>query len=72
MPALTKVLETIPEGTTVYVPLGGLSYIDHSCLELLEDWGRANQAKGSRMVIESRGLKRRIEGQLRTSAGYGA
>jgi MFS superfamily sulfate permease-like transporter len=72
VPALTKVLETIPEGTTVYVPLGGLSYIDHSCLELLEDWGRANQAKGSRMVIESRGLKRRIEGQLRTSAGYGA
>ncbi|WP_407314050.1 SulP family inorganic anion transporter [Pseudomonas sp. nanlin1] len=72
VPALTKALETIPEGTTVYVPLGGLSYIDHSCLELLEDWGRANQANGSRMIIESRGLKRRIEGQLRTSAGFGS
>lgn len=72
VPALTKVLDTIPQGTRVYVPLGNLSYIDHSCLELLEDWGRANQASGARMIIESRGLKRRIEGQLRTSAGAGS
>jgi MFS superfamily sulfate permease-like transporter len=69
VPALTRALESIPPGTTVQVPMGYLSYIDHSCLELLEDWGRANQANGSRMEIESRGLKRRIEGQLRTSAG---
>jgi MFS superfamily sulfate permease-like transporter len=69
VPALTRVLEGIPPGTTVQVPMGYLTYIDHSCLELLEDWGRANKANGSRMDIESRGLKRRIEGQLRTSAG---
>ncbi|UFH49429.1 SulP family inorganic anion transporter [Pseudomonas sp. KNUC1026] len=71
VPALTKALDSIKPGTRVYVPLGNLSYIDHSCLELLEDWGRANQASGSRMIIESRGLKRRIEGQLRTHAGMG-
>jgi len=69
VPALTQVLNTIAPGSTVHVPLGGLRYIDHSCLELLEDWGRANKASGSRLIIESRGLKRRIEGQLRTSAG---
>lgn len=69
VPALTQVLDTIEKGTTVHVPMTYLSYIDHSCLELLEDWGRANKANGSRMIIESRGLKRRIEGQLRTSAG---
>jgi len=72
VPALTQVLDTIPAGSTVHVPLGGLRYIDHSCLELLEDWGRANRASGSRLIIESRGLKRRIEGQMRTSAGVGA
>jgi ABC-type transporter Mla MlaB component len=72
VPALTKALASIPEGTTVHVPLAGLNYIDHSCLELLEDWGRANQSKGSRMIIESRGLKRRIEGRLRTTAGFGS
>jgi MFS superfamily sulfate permease-like transporter len=69
VPALTQVLDTIEKGTTVHVPMTYLTYIDHSCLELLEDWGRANKGNGSRMIIESRGLKRRIEGQLRTSAG---
>ncbi|MFK9099236.1 SulP family inorganic anion transporter [Pseudomonas guariconensis] len=72
VPALTQVLERVPQGTTLHVPLGNLSYIDHSCLELLEDWGRSNAAKGSRLLIEQRRLKRRIEGRLRTTAGIGA
>ena len=54
------------------MPLGNLSYIDHSCLELLEEWDRANKAKGSRLVIESHGLKRRLEGRLRTTTGIGS
>jgi len=69
VPALAQVLESIPPGTTLHVPLTNLSYIDHSCLELLEDWGRTSQAKGSRLLIEQRGLKRRIEGRLRTATG---
>ncbi|MCU1737762.1 MULTISPECIES: SulP family inorganic anion transporter [Pseudomonas] len=72
VPALTRVLSTIPAGTVVHVPLGNLSYIDHSCLELLEEWDRANRAKGSRLVIESHGLKRRLEGRLRTTSGIGS
>lgn len=72
VPALTKVLGTIPAGSTVYVPLNNLSYIDHSCLELLEEWGRANAAQGSRLIIESRGLKRRLEGRLTTTTGVGS
>jgi len=72
VPALTRVLAMIPAGTVVHVPLGNLSYIDHSCLELLEEWGRANGAKGSRLVIESHGLKRRLEGRLRTTSGVGS
>jgi MFS superfamily sulfate permease-like transporter len=72
VPALTKVLETVPPGSTVHVPLANLSYIDHSCLELLEEWGRANAAQGSRLIIEPRGLKRRLEGRLRTTTGIGS
>jgi MFS superfamily sulfate permease-like transporter len=72
VPALTQVLGSIPQGTTVHVPLNNLSYIDHSCLELLEEWGRANAAKGSKLLIESRGLKRRLEGRVRTNTGIGA
>jgi len=67
-----EVLNTIPEGATVHVPLNNLSYIDHSCLELLEEWSRANASKGSKLLIESRGLKRRLEGRLRTTVGVGA
>ncbi|MBJ9974530.1 SulP family inorganic anion transporter [Pseudomonas sp. S75] len=72
VPALTQVLESVPAGSTLHVPLGNLSYIDHACLELLEDWSRSNQATGSQLVIEQRRLKRRIEGRLRTTAGVGA
>ncbi|MCO8162417.1 SulP family inorganic anion transporter [Pseudomonas sp. 21LCFQ010] len=72
VPALTQVLGSIPQGSTVHVPLGNLNYIDHSCLELLEEWGRANAAQGTRLIIEPRGLKRRLEGRVRTNTGVGA
>ncbi len=72
VPALTQVLGTVPVGTTLHVPLNNLSYIDHSCLELLEDWGRANAAHGTKLVIEPRGLKRRLEGRVYTNTGIGS
>jgi MFS superfamily sulfate permease-like transporter len=72
VPALTQTLETVPPGTTLHVPLGNLTYIDHSCLELLEEWGRANAAQGSRLLLEQRLLKRRVEGRIRTSIGGAA
>ncbi|MBI6851367.1 SulP family inorganic anion transporter [Pseudomonas cichorii] len=72
VPALTKVLGSIPQGSTVHVPLNNLTYIDHSCLELLEEWGRANAAHGTKLRIEARGLKRRLEGRVYTTTGIGA
>ncbi|MEE5065349.1 SulP family inorganic anion transporter [Pseudomonas alliivorans] len=72
VPALTQVLGTVPVGSTLHVPLNNLSYIDHSCLELLEDWGRANAAHGTKLVIEPRGLKRRLEGRVYTNTGIGS
>lgn len=67
VPALTQILAKVPAGKTLHVPLNYLSYIDHACLELFEEWGRANAAKGSKLMIEPRGLKRRLEGRLRTT-----
>lgn len=69
VPALTQALAQVPAGTRLHVPLNNLSYIDHSCLELLEDWGRANAGVGSELLMESRGLKRRVEGRRRSSIG---
>lgn len=72
VPALTQILAKVPAGNTLHVPLNYLSYIDHACLELFEEWGRANAAKGSKLMIEPRGLKRRLEGRLRTTTGIGS
>lgn len=72
VPALTQILAQVPAGNTLHVPLNYLSYIDHACLELFEEWGRANAAKGSKLMIEPRGLKRRLEGRLRTTTGIGS
>ena len=72
VPALTRALEDIPPSTTVHVPLNNLSYIDHSCLEMLEEWDRANAAKGSKLLIEARGVRRRLEGRERTATGVGS
>ena len=72
VPALTRVLATIAPGSTVHVPLNHLSYIDHACLELLEEWARANSARGSKLLIEARGLRRRLEGRLSPAGVVGA
>ncbi|GLR35596.1 hypothetical protein GCM10011247_09930 [Pseudomonas plecoglossicida] len=68
VPALSRVLDKVPAGTQLHVPLTNLHYIDHSVLEMLEDWGRAQRSAGSRLIIEQRGFKRRIEGRVRTAA----
>ncbi len=65
VPALTQVLESVPAGTQLHVPMTHLRYIDHSVMELLEDWARTQRHCGSRLIIEPRGLKRRVEGRLR-------
>ena len=39
VPQLARVLEGVAPGTRLQVPLANLSYIDHACMELLEDWG---------------------------------
>ena len=65
VPLLARVLESVRPGTQLHVPLERLSYIDHACMELLEDWSRAAAASGSRLVIEPRALERRLEGRSR-------
>jgi len=39
---------------------------------LLEDWSRSNAANGSKLRVEHKRLKRRVEGRLRTTSGVGA
>lgn len=69
VPQLARVLEGVAPGTRLHVPLDNLSYIDHACMELLEDWGRAAQRQGGALQIEPRALNRRLEGRLLSLRG---
>ncbi|MDH4655804.1 MULTISPECIES: SulP family inorganic anion transporter [unclassified Pseudomonas] len=64
VPRLSHVLESVSPTTRLHVPMEHLSYIDHACMELLEDWGRAARQQGGALLIEQRALNRRLEGRL--------
>ncbi|WP_437880593.1 SulP family inorganic anion transporter [Pseudomonas sp. LRF_L74] len=68
VPQLAKVLAAIEPGTRVHLSLERVSYIDHACMELLDDWGRSAQATGGELVITERiSLRRRVEGRRRSA-----
>jgi len=64
VPKLSRALDKVKPGTTLHVPLDNLRYIDHACMELLEDWQRSHQADGCTLVIGHWALKRRLEGSV--------
>jgi len=71
VPQLARALAAVRPGSELHVPLDRLTYIDHACMELLDEWRAANEAKGCRLVIEPRALRRRLEGRRRTNAALG-
>ncbi len=68
VPQLARALQGVPQDAWLHVPMAHLRYIDHACMELLEEWQRANQASGARLIIEARALTRRVEGRRRQAA----
>jgi len=72
VPQLARALQGVPQDAWLHVPMARLRYIDHACMELLEEWQRANQASGARLIIEARALTRRVEGRRRQAAHLAA
>jgi len=72
VPQLARALQGVPQDAWLHVPMAHLRYIDHACMELLEEWQRANQGSGARLIIEARALTRRIEGRRRQAAHLAA
>ncbi len=72
VPQLARALQGVPQDAWLHVPMANLRYIDHACMELLEEWQRANQASGARLIIEARALTRRVEGRRRQAAHLAA
>jgi len=72
VPQLARALQGVPQDAWLHVPMAHLRYIDHACMELLDEWQRANQASGARLIIEARALTRRVEGRRRQAAHLAA
>lgn len=52
LPNLSETLEKVPSGCTLQVDYQNLSYIDHSCLELLRGWETRHNLTGGKLVAD--------------------
>ncbi len=52
LPKLAAHLEQVAPGTEVHVHFESLDYIDHACLDLLNNWEKQHEATGGTLVIE--------------------
>lgn len=68
LPRLAAKLEALPPSTEVHVHIGGLAYIDHACLELLEALDKQLQNGGGRLIVEWDDLKIRSKRLLTGSS----
>jgi MFS superfamily sulfate permease-like transporter len=50
LPVLAEALEGLPEERTVHLHVGGVAYIDHACLELLNDWQERYASHGEVII----------------------
>jgi MFS superfamily sulfate permease-like transporter len=57
IPIITAVLDEIPAGSTVHVRTEQLNYIDHSCLDLMQEWISNSPSKNIHLVIEQHALE---------------
>ena len=55
LPRLARVLEAVPAGRAVTLDLAGVSMIDHSCAEMLNDWLQRRRAAGGRVDLAGDG-----------------
>jgi ABC-type transporter Mla MlaB component len=46
------VLEKVPQGVELQVNLNHLKYLDHACLELLQNWQKQHEQTGGRLITD--------------------
>lgn len=51
LPRLTEALEKTPVGGEVRLSTHRLAHIDHTCLEMIEDWANRRAADGTRVAV---------------------
>ena len=52
LPTLARKLEEVPDSAELHVDFEHLSYIDHSCLDLLMNWAKQHEGTGGSLVLD--------------------
>lgn len=52
LPTIAGELEGLPQGKTVHLNLSHLAYVDHACLELLQNWSKQYEITGGDVITE--------------------
>lgn len=61
LPKLAEALESIPDNSDVHIHFDGVTYVDHACLELVEDW---HQRHPGTVSLETERLRERTRPDL--------
>ena len=69
LPKLADALEQVPAGAELHVHVEKLYSIDHTCLDLLAEWEKQNEAKGNVLMVEWDHLVARYNQPARASMG---
>jgi MFS superfamily sulfate permease-like transporter len=57
IPLISAALEKVPANSTVHILTDELTYVDHSCLEMLQDWVDQVKESGTTVVLEHHALE---------------
>ncbi|MBI5761721.1 MAG: SulP family inorganic anion transporter [Planctomycetales bacterium] len=52
VPQLAKALESLPANATIHVRVEEVTFIDHACLDLLNNWKQQHQKLGGQLVLD--------------------
>lgn len=63
LPELAETLEGLPLDAELHIHVGQLAYIDHACIELLDNWDQQLKGNGGSLVVEWDDLQKRFKGK---------
>ena len=61
LPTFAEALESIPDDSEVHIHLDKVAYIDHACIELVEDW---HERHSGRVLLETDRLEERSSAEF--------
>ncbi|MBS1813695.1 MAG: SulP family inorganic anion transporter [Acidobacteria bacterium] len=61
IPKVARTLDSVPHGCCVHIDASGLRYIDHACIDVIDNWARRRRDQGHLVHLEIDTLLRRYK-----------